>query len=387
MFMQKNTVNNIFTEYAPEYIKKYNPDSYTRKIIRAIINCRTEALGGHIQKCDHCGYEIILYNSCRNRHCPQCQFLKKEKWIQQRSEEVLPFQYFHVVFTLPDKLNPIVYRNKKIIFKLLFDKTKETLLSISDNKKYFGARIGFFSILHTWGQKLNLHPHIHCVVPGGGYIQGKDKWISSPYNYLFPFEVLKKRFRSLFLTSLKHLYNYGELYLENTEYKNKKIFNKLLDELFKSDWVVYIKESFKNSDSVIKYLANYTHRIAISNHRIISVENGKVNFSYKDYKDDNKKKIMSLTADDFIKRFLLHIVPHKFVRIRYYGVLSNSTKKKLGKNCREYYRVKELKITNKKWQETYLLITGIDIFVCRQCHKGKMAAAKIINSNRGRAGP
>src|SRR4030042_3116113 len=177
--MQKNTVNNVFREYAQEYIKKYDPDSYTKKIIRAIINCRTEALGGHIQKCDHCGDEITLYNSCRNRHCPQCQFMKKEKWILDRKDDVLPYQYFYVVFTLPDKLNPIVYRNKKKIYKILFDKTKETLISVSGDEKYFGAKIGFFSILHTWGQKLNLHPQVHWVVPGGGYRQDKDKWISA----------------------------------------------------------------------------------------------------------------------------------------------------------------------------------------------------------------
>ena len=316
MYISKSTVNSIFREYEVEYINKYNPGDYEIKIIRAIIDCRTEALGGHIQKCDHCGNEITLYNSCRNRHCPACQFMKKEKWILDRKEDVLPYQYFHVVFTLPDKLNAIVYKNKKIIYKLLFDKTKETLSSVSLDEKYFGAKIGFFSILHTWGQKLNLHPHIHCVVPGGGYRQDKNKWVSAPADYFVPVEVLKQRFRSVFLIGLKRLYNEGKLYLENTGYKGKKLFQRLIDELFKKEWVVYIKESFNNSNSVIEYLAKYTHRIAISNHRIISLEDDVVTFSYKDYADENKKKTMSLPVMQFMRRFLLHIVPYKFVRIR-----------------------------------------------------------------------
>lgn len=387
MYMSKSTVNNIFREYAVEYINKYNPSDYEIKIIRAIIDCRTETLGGHIQKCDHCGNETTLYNSCRNRHCPQCQFMKKEQWILDRKEDVLPYQYFHVVFTLPDKLNAIAYRNKKIIYKLLFDKTKETLSSVSLDEKYFGAKIGFFSILHTWGQKLNLHPHIHCVVPGGGCRQDKDKWVSAPADYLVPVEVLKQRFRSIFLIGLKQLYNEGRLYLENTGYKEKEIFQRLIDELFKTDWVVYIKESFNNSNSVIEYLAKYTHRIAISNHRIISLENGVVTFSYKDYTDGNKKKIMSLPVMQFMRRFLLHIVPHKFVRIRYYGILSNSVKNIQVSKCREYYRIKEIKRIKKEWYEIYRIVTGIDIFECKKCHKGRMIVYETIKAVNKRDGP
>ena len=385
--MSKATVNSIFREYAQEYINKYKPCDYTIKIIRAIINCRTQALGGHIQKCDNCGHEITLYNSCRNRHCPQCQFMKKEKWIENRKEDVLPFQYFHVVFTFPDKLNVIAYKNKKIIHKLLFDKTKETLLGISEDEKYFGAKIGFFSILHTWGQKLNLHPHVHCVVPGGGYRQDKDKWISAPKNYLVPIEVLKERFRSIFLVGLKQLFNEGKLYLENTRYKNKKIFQNVIDELFNTDWVVYIKESFNNSESVIKYLSKYTHRIAISNHRIKSLENGIVTFSYKDYAEGNKNKIMSLPVTQFIRHFLMHIVPYKFVRIRYYGILSNSTKRKQLEKCRRYFKIKEIKRIKKEWFETYQRLTGIDIFECKKCHKGRMMVSEIIKPVNNRDGP
>lgn len=380
--MQKVNLNSIFREYEFEYINKYNPDNYTKKIIRAIVDCRTETLGGHIQKCDNCGHEITLYNSCRNRHCPQCQFMKKEEWIEKRKEEVLPFQYFHVVFTLSDKLNQIVFKNKKLIYKLLFDKSKETLLSVSEDEKYFGAKIGFFSILHTWGQKLNLHPHVHCVVPGGGYVKQKDKWISSPHDYLIPIDVMKTRFRSIFLVGLKDLYNNKELYLERTKYKDRKIFQNLIDELFKMDWVLYIKESFKSSESVIEYLSKYTHRIAISNHRIISVENGNVSFSYKDYADGNKKKVMTLSVMNFMRHFLIHVVPPRFVRIRYYGVLSNSTKRNQISKCREYFRVKEIKRTRKKWFEIYKTVTGIDVFECRECHKGRLVKCKIIKPDK-----
>ena len=387
MCTKKASVNSIFREYADEYLKKYQTDDYTKKIIRAIIDCRTEKLGGHIQKCDNCGEEIELYNSCRNRHCPQCQFMKKEKWVDEKKKDILPFQYFHVVFTLPDKLNPIVYRNKKIIYKLFFDKIKETLLSVAEEEKYFGAVIGFFAILHTWGQKLNLHPHIHCVVPGGGFLSNQNKWKNAPVNYLLPVEVLKQRFRSLFLVELKSLYYNGGLYLENSIYKDKKNFQNLIDEMFKKEWVVYIKESFKNSDSVIEYLSKYTHRIAISNHRIISVKDGIVTFSYKDYEDNNKKKTLSIPVFQFMKRFLTHIVPYRFVRIRYFGLLSNSTKRKNIDRCREYYKIREKKSVKRTWQEILKNVTGVDICVCQKCKKGKMIVKDIIYPLKVRAGP
>jgi len=387
MCLQKPTVNSIFREYETEYINKYNPDKYTQKVIRAITDCRTEKLGGHIQKCNSCGHEITMYNSCRNRHCPQCQFMKKEAWIQKKKDEVLPFQYFHVVFTLPDLLNPIVYKNKKLLYKLLFDTTKETLLSVAENEKYFGAKIGFFSILHTWGQKLNLHPHIHCVVPGGGFVEKKSKWISSPKDYFVPVQVLAKRFRSLFLVELKRLYKENLLYLKGTNYFELQQFQKLIDKLFETEWIVYIKESFKNSDSVIQYLSKYTHRIAISNHRILSVKNGIVSFSYKDYKNENKKKVMNIPVLRFMRNFLLHVVPHRFVRIRYFGLISNSTKKKQVMDCREYYKIKEKKRAIKTWQEIYREVTGDDVYRCKKCKEGQMVTFKTVKGVKTRAGP
>ena len=383
----KATVNSIFREYGDEFIRGNYCSKQTRKIIKSLIDCRTEALGGHIDECDNCGNTVTLYNSCRNRHCPQCQFMKKEQWIEAKKNEVLPYQYFHTVFTLPDSLNCIVIRNKKIVYKLLFDKVKETLLSVSEDEKYFGAKIGFFSIIHTWGQKLNLHPHIHCVVPGGGYSKGKDKWISCPNNYMVPVKVLTVRFRSLFLIGLKELYNTGKLFLGKSIYRDKKEFQKLIDNLFSKEWIVYIKETFKNSDSVIEYLANYTHRIAISNHRIKSVENRIVSFEYKDYKDGNKKKIIKMDVIDFMKHFLLHIVPYRFVRIRYYGILSHRNKKKSIEDCREYYEIKFKKSELKKWDAVYKDKTGVDIHICQKCMKGKMIKIEDIHPKLSCSGP
>lgn len=387
MFMERATVNSIFREYGSEFIQSHNVSHYTQKVIRAIADCRTENLGGHIQRCDSCGNEITVYNSCRNRHCPQCQFMKKEEWVQKKKNDILPFQYFHTVFTIPDALNPIVYRNKRIVYKLLFDAVKETLLSAAEDEKYFGAKIGFFSILHTWGQKLNLHPHIHAVVPGGGYDAKKDKWKSAPQGYLIPVEVLKKRFRSLFLTGLKRLYFGDKLYLKHSVFKNKVIFQGLIDSLFKKDWIVYIKESFRSSDSVIEYLSRYTHKIAISNSRILSLKDGVVSFSYKDYSEKNKKKVLRLPVMDFIQRFLKHIVPYRFVRIRYYGIMSNSTKKKQIARCFEYYNLKIKKYLVKSWQEIYRDVTGIDICQCNKCGIGKLVIVSLISAQRNRAGP
>ena len=387
--VKKMTINDIFRVYGEEY-RKLNPFQtiHEKKIMRALEICRTHILGGRIEVCDHCGNTVKLFHSCRNRHCPQCQFMKKEQWIASKKKEIFPFQYFHVVFTLPDKLDTIVLRNKKKIYKLLFDKVKETLLTVSDEKKYFGAKIGFFSILHTWGQKLNLHPHLHCVVPGGGYSENEKKWIKSPKNYLFPVDVLKRRFRSLFLVELKRMYKEKELYLTGTDYSDPKIFFKLIDDLFETNWVIYLKESFNNSDSVIEYLARYTHRIAISNHRILKVENNRVFFSYKDYKENNQKKVMSLPVMEFIKRFLWHIVPARFVRIRYYGLLANRNKKINLEKCYEYFEMEQrIEEITKDWDKIYFEVTGIDIHKCPVCEKGNMVCLDDIEKNLYRPPP
>ena len=299
------TVNKIFRKYGPAF-RAAHPflTVQEKKVINAISKCRTLELGGHLEVREECGHAILRFHSCRNRHCPQCQFFKKEQWIEARSREVFPFQYFHAVFTLPDELNPIVYRNKKIIYTMLFQKVKETLLGTAEQQKYFGAGTGFFSILHTWGQKLNLHPHLHCVIPGGGYDAKADIWKRCSTDYLLPVEVLKKRFKYLFLTELKRKFMNRELFLNGTKYENKRLFQQLLDKLFSKEWVVYLKEPFSNHESVIRYPGKYTHRITIGNYRIINLENNTVLFWYKDYKDHNKKKVLVLPADQFVRRSL-----------------------------------------------------------------------------------
>jgi hypothetical protein len=383
------TINEIFREHGGDYLSLHPETSlHKRKVMRSIQICRTEALGGRVEECSACGHRVILYNSCRNRHCPQCQSMKKEKWILERKNEVLPFTYFHIVFTLPDKLNPVVIRNKRIIYGLMFDKCRETLLSVSADEKYFGAGIGFFSILHSWGQKINFHPHLHCVVPGGGYSEKKQKWVYAPNNYFVPVQVLKMRFRKLFLQELKELYKSDKLYLQGTTFAGVKEFQEMIDILFDTEWVVYLKESFQGRDSVIEYLARYTHRIAISNHRIIDTKDGVVKFRYRDYADQNREKIMELPAASFINRFMMHVVPRRFVRIRYFGILSHRNKRKAIDACRKFYKI--IKQTEKiplTSNEIFLRVTGKNIACCPACKIGRLALKEIIEPLRYRSPP
>jgi hypothetical protein len=375
------TVNDILRNNGDKY-RREHPflTIHEKKVLRAIELCRTEELGGRIESCENCGHTIKVFNSCRNRHCPQCQFMKKEAWIVKKKEEIFPYQYFHVVFTLPSELDPIVLRNKKILYNLLFSSTKEALLTMASESKYLGADIGFFSILHTWGQTLNLHPHLHCVVPGGGYSKEKGKWIKCSNNYLIPVEPLKQRFRSIFLIELKKLFKDKKLYLAGCKYSDKKDFQKLIDSLFSKNWVVYLKESFRNSDTVIEYLARYTHRIAISNQRILNVEDNNVSFLYKDYKEGNKKKIYTLDVMDFISKFIIHIVPLRFVRIRYYGLMANRNKKVNLSRCREYYKVRiKPATTNEPWDKILLDVTGVDAHKCPSCLTGQLILKRVFS--------
>lgn len=375
------TINEIFRRFGAEYLRTHpNTSVREKRVIKDIAECRTPALGGRTEECDQCAHQIVYYNSCRNRHCPQCQFINKEEWIRAKQNDLLPFQYFHGVFTLPDKLGKIVYRNRRMIFDLLFKTVRDTLLSVCGEKKYLGAHIGFFAILHTWGQQLNLHPHLHCVIPGGGFSQVKNKWITCYENYLLPIEVLKRRFRSLFLQRLKAMYQ--DLFLNGTGYEGRYRFQKLIDELFNTEWVCYLKESFKDNETVIKYLGRYTHRIAISNHRIVKLENRMVTFSYKDYRDD-KQKTKTVEVLRFIHLFLLHVVPYRFVRIRYYGLLAHRNKQATLESCREYFGAVAAEPTQQSWTELYFELTGKDLSLCPECKSGRM----IIKQTFGRGPP
>ena len=377
------TVNEIFRAYGEDY-RVNHPflTEHEKKVMRAIEACRTSDLGGRVEVCSQCGHTRMIFNSCRNRHCPQCQFMKKEAWISKKKNEIFPFQYFHAVFTLPQQLRPIAAGNKEAIYKLLFNSVKETLHGVASEEKYLGAKIGFLSILHTWGQKINLHPHLHCVIPGGGYSRETKKWIRSPENYFLPVKVLQKRFRSIFLQGLKRLY--PDSLTAPSDFQN------LIDQLFEIDWVVYLKESFKNSDSVIKYLARYTHKIAISNHRIIGVEDGEVLFSYKDYSQANQKKVLRLKVNEFIQRFMLHTVPYRFVRIRYYGLMSNRNKRENLALVREYYQIVTIineEEEERSWDTIYMSVTGCDPHQCPQCKEGEMIVTLLIPGRGGKSPP
>jgi predicted Zn-ribbon and HTH transcriptional regulator len=382
------TVNEIFRRYGNEFAKQHRLSDHERTVIAHLTRCRTEAMGGRVQTCESCGYTRVFYNSCRDRNCPQCQSLAKERWIDAKKAETLPFPYFHVVFTLPDALIPLVVRNRRIVYNLLFAKVKETLLSAAGEQKYFGARIGFFAVLHTWGQKLNLHPHLHCLVPGGGWSEEEGRWRVSPSNYFLPVRVLAKRFRSLFLTALKVKYRAGELAVTGSPFERPKAFRALVDKLFKTEWVVYLKESFRKHSLVIEYLGRYTHKIAIANHRIVKVENDEVWFSYKDYRDNNKRKVCRMPSTEFMRRFCLHIVPRRFVRIRYFGLLSHRLKRDALSSCRECYSLPPAEPpAPRTWAEVLCDVTGIDPSRCPACGQGRMTETVLPAGTGGRAPP
>ncbi len=291
------------------------------RAMSAIEACRTSLLGGHKDKCDNCGHLKISYNSCRNRHCPKCQFLRKEKWIEDRAEDLLPIQYFHVVFTIPAELNPIVFSNQKVMYNLLFRSVSETLVVLSNDPKHLGARIGFIGILHTWGQNLRDHPHIHCIVTLGGLNPDKSRWVSCRKNFFIHVKVLSSLFRSKFLAYLKDSFKSGDLIFPGAigYLKDPDAFEGFRRQFKHKKWVVYCKPPFNGVEGVLQYLSRYTHRIGISNHRILKLQDGKVSFLWRDYSDGDKKKIMTLDADEFIRRFLLHVLPDRFVKIRLCG--------------------------------------------------------------------
>jgi hypothetical protein len=295
------------------------------KVLRAIARCRTAALGGHLDECTRCGHRAISFNSCRDRHCPKCQIAARDRWIAARQRELLPTRYAHVVFTLPRRLAPLVLQNKQFFYDLLFRTSAETLLEVARNPLRLGAELGFFSVLHTWSQKLELHPHVHCVVPAGGLSPDHTRWVRSRKNYFLPKKVLRKIFRGKFVDALKQAFQNGQLNFQGDLklLAQPKIFAAWLRPLFQQHWVVYLKRPFGGPEYVLQYLGRYTHRVAISNHRLISFTDGQVTFRWRDSAHHNEQKLMALSLDEFLRRFLLHILPQGFVRIRNFGFLAN----------------------------------------------------------------
>ena len=287
-------------------------------VLNAILRCRTAALGGHVDACSKCGHEAVSYNSCRNRHCPKCQANARDRWLAARAKELLPTRYVHVVFTLPRHLSPLALQNKREVYALLFRASAETLIEIARDPRRLGAEIGFFSVLHTWNQKLQHHPHVHCVVPAGGPAPDYSRWIDSQQKFFLPVDVLKEVFRGKFVDGLKELHAERRLGFHGslTMLQNPKAFAAWLRPLFRSPWVVYSKRPFGGAQHALRYLGQYTHRVAISNHRLVALADGIVTFRWRDSAHKNKKRLMTLPVDEFLRRFLLHVLPPGFVRIR-----------------------------------------------------------------------
>jgi hypothetical protein len=321
-------VADILHAQGSRFLERYQSSiSYQQlKAFRAVLRCRTAALGGHLDVCLRCGLQTgISYNSCRNRHCPKCQAGARERWLQARQQELLDTSYFHVVFTVPHELNPLALTSPAVFYDLLFSATAQTLLEVAANPRHLGAEIGFLSILHTWGQNLLLHPHVHCVVPAGGLSPDHKRWIGTRHRFLLPIKVLHKVFRGKFTAGLKNLYRKGLLNCSGPAacFAQPKQFAQLLRTVHREDWVVYAKQAMGGPAQVLRYLGRYTHRIAISNHRLIAFDGKKVAFRWKDYANGGRKRTMRLEAPEFLRRFFLHVLPKGFVRIRHFGLLSN----------------------------------------------------------------
>jgi hypothetical protein len=359
-------LQDIIIDHGDSFKENKKLPSSKLKALNSIEACRTEVLGSHVDECSECGHKRISYNSCKNRHCPKCQSFKKEEWIEARKSELINVIYFHVVFTLPSELNAIIYRNQEILYSLFFKCVAETLKELAYDKKYLGAQIGITSVLHTWGQTLSYHPHIHCIVPGGGLSPSGIEFRRSKKKFFIPVKVLSRKFRGKFLYYLNE-----EIKANTVKIAGDVNFKDLKNSLYKKDWVVYCKKPFKKSTNVIEYLSKYVHRVAISNNRIIDYTDKKVTFKWRDYRDNNKEKVMTLDVDEFIKRFLLHVLPKAFTKIRYYGILGNRNKKSKLLKCQILTKVK---FSHKKLSKRELLIKilGKDVFCCENCGSEKV---------------
>jgi len=380
--MHNHAIAGIFTDTFDQYIAAYCRQPLEHyKVAHCISSCRTSALGGHIYTCDTCGNSVPLYNSCSNRHCPQCQTLGRRRWIEARMDELLPVPYFHAVFTIPHELNPFALRNKKVFYAIMFRGVNETLRTLAQNSKWLGASIGVIAVLHTWGQNLMEHPHIHCIVPAGGLSRDTDAWIPCKHSFLFPFAAMKKLFMAKVLDYLRKAVDDGDITMAGLLecYTDTKAFRAFLSSLYKKKWVIYVKQPFAGPSAVIEYLGNYTHRTAISERRITGVSENTVSFRYKDYADEAKMKVLTLEKIEFIRRFLLHVLPSGFMRIRHYGFLSNARRAQGLKQCAQIFAsLREKKKEKKPW---YVLLKehyGIDPRLCKKCGNGIMRRGYFI---------
>jgi len=380
-------VGDLFRAFGPAYREVHGHEMPVRhqRVMRAIEICRTAELGGHVDQCDQCGALRISYNSCRNRHCPKCQSLDTERWLEAREKELLPASYFHTVFTLPEGVRPLALRNQKVVYNLLFQSASETLTQLAKDPKHLGAEIGFIAILHTWTQTLMDHPHLHCLVTGGGLSLDGKRWVSSREDFFITVKVLSTLFRGKFLDGLRKAYKAGELRFPGQieGLKEASAFKEYLNDLYDQDWVVYCKPPLKNAQKVMDYLGRYTHRVALSNDRLVKIEGNQVTFRWRDSADGNKIKWITLEAFEFIRRFLLHVLPDQFVKIRYYGIMSHRNRKGKLLRCKRllgaWTEMEPEEAPKETWQDLLTRITGIDPRVCPHCGKGKMIQREILS--------
>jgi hypothetical protein len=374
-------VADVVRDCGATYRQTHRLSAQQDRVLRAIENCRTAALGGHSAQCDRCGALQISFNSCRNRHCPKCQTLAKERWLERQCADLLDIDHWHLVFTLPHELNALTRGNPGIIYNLLFRAASETLLEFGRNPRWLGGEIGITMVLHTWGQNLGQHIHVHCVVTGGALSSDRSCWIAAKPGFLFPTRALSKVFRGKYLDYLAQAYQRGELRLlgASASLTDASAFELFLAKLKIHRWVVYAKPPFAGAEQVLAYLGRYTHRVAIANHRLVSFENGQVRFRWRDYAHGNKVKIMTVSAEEFIRRFLLHTLPPGFMRIRHYGLLGNRCRHEKLARCRSLLGQSEPKSREPESVDVMMLrLTGIDIFRCRSCQQGRLRVITLL---------
>ena len=372
---QKIELADIFNENSACYMERQKLCPVQKKAYQAITQCRSATLGGHINNCENCGHQEQAYNSCRNRHCPKCQFVRKAQWVDKLAANLPATQYFHLVFTVPHCLNKLFYINQKTAYSLLFKAAGQALMQCAKNPKYLGAKAGAVGILHTWGQNLSYHPHIHMIVPAGGLTEDGREWIPSAARFFLPVKVLSAVFRGVLFKLLEKAYKDERLNLpEGID------FMQLKQQCYKTKWVVYSEKPFTCSENLINYLGNYTHRVAISNERILSYENGKVSFCYKDYRCGGLRKVMTLEALEFIRRFMQHVLPEGFCKVRYYGFMSLSTLKQSREDCN--YIIKKVTylpvLEGLNGQEVYRQLTGKDPLQCPKCKKKSIKTIPLL---------
>jgi len=372
---------DLVRRHGPGYEQTHVLAPVQRRALRAIATCRTAALGGHQETCDHCGHIRVSYNSCGNRHCPKCQTLQKERWLAARRAELLPIPYFQVVFTLPHRLNALAQGNPRVIYRLLFRAAADTLLAFGRDRRRLDGLLGITAILHTWGQTLSQHLHVHCLVTGGALAEDGSRWGPSRPAFLFPVRALAEVFRAKFLAGLQQAYDTGQLAFAGgtADLAQRHTWGRFLQPLWATDWVVYAKRPFAGPDQVLAYLGRYTHRVALSNDRLVSLDEGRVQFRWRDYADHDRVKVMTLAVDEFLRRFLLHVVPRGFCRIRHFGLVANRHKRQRLARCRRLLDHPEPAApTPESTGDLFQRLTGIDLTECPVCGRGRFVVTTIL---------